>query len=354
MPTMKKLIVLMLLVLSPMSWADDTPAVQPVEESKSSPWLITPLLSSDPKLSTSVGALAGYVHEFDNESPPSLLGLFGTYSTTDSYYYGAFAQTFSGKDKHRTTLAVMAGVVRNDYADFAGSGLDVQTTDDLHLFAARYAYRFFGHWYFGPQLISANYAISGGNAFSEEVLKAVGLTGFDSNGLGLVAQYDTRDNQYSPSSGQAFEAYNIAYREEFGGDASFDVFSADYQYYLPHGERHVLAVRTAGTWSLDAPPGGYPSVDLRGYTAGQYIAENMILAELDERFSLTEKFGVTASAGLAYLYGDGSGEGKESLYPAGAIGSYYQLNDEKMVVRADFAMGKEGNYGFYLQFGQPF
>ncbi len=31
-----------------------------------------------------------------------------------------------------------------------------------------------------------------------------------------------------------------------------------------------------------------------------------------------------------------------------------QQNDKKMVVRADLAVGTEGNYGFYLQFGHPF
>ena len=30
------------------------------------------------------------------------------------------------------------------------------------------------------------------------------------------------------------------------------------------------------------------------------------------------------------------------------------LNDEKMVVRADFAVGKDGNHGFNLQFGHAF
>jgi hypothetical protein len=36
------------------------------------------------------------------------------------------------------------------------------------------------------------------------------------------------------------------------------------------------------------------------------------------------------------------------------IRKFKELNDEKLVVRADFAIGKEGNQGFYLQFGQPF
>ena len=311
-------------------------------------------MSSDPKISTAGGALAGYVHQFDEESPPSLFGVTGTYSTTDSWYLGAFAKSHFGKDKHRLTAAVVTGEIRNDYSDFLGSGLDVQTTDDLTMYALRYVIRVYGHWYLGPQFISTNYAISGGNLLSGQILEHIGLTGFKSNGLGLLAQYDSRDNQYSPSSGQVFEAHNIAFREAFGGDASFDVYSADYQYYLPHGKGHVLALHVKGRWTHDAPPSGYSSVDLRGYTRGQYLSPHMTLAEADYRYSLTEKWGIAAFAGIAGLYGDDTVDGDDRLFPAGGAGIFYQLNDEKMVVRADFAIGKDGNRGFYLKFGQPF
>ncbi|MCJ7540448.1 MAG: BamA/TamA family outer membrane protein [Desulfobacterales bacterium] len=353
-PTLKTLFIFILFLLAPMAQADEKPEAPPEKDSKSSPWFVTPLVSSDPKISTAGGALAGYVHQFDEESPPSLFGVTGTYSTTDSWYLGAFAKSHFGKDKHRITAAVVTGEIRNDYSDFLGSGLDVQTTDDLTMYALRYVIRVYGHWYLGPQFISTNYAISGGNLLSGQILEHIGLTGFKSNGLGLLAQYDSRDNQYSPSSGQVFEAHNIAFREAFGEDASFDVYSADYQYYLPHGKGHVLALHVKGRWTHDAPPSGYSSVDLRGYTRGQYLSPHMTLAEADYRYSLTEKWGIAAFAGIAGLYGDDTVDGDDRLFPAGGAGIFYQLNDEKMVVRADFAIGKDGNRGFYLKFGQPF
>jgi hypothetical protein len=311
-------------------------------------------VSSDPKISTAGGALAGYVYQFDEESPPSLFGVVGTYSTTDSWYLGAFAKAYFKEDKHRISAAIVTGEIRNDYSDFLNSGLDVQTTDALTMFALRYYLRVYGHWYLGPQFISTNYAISGDNLLSGQVLEHIGLTGFKSNGLGLYTQYDTRDNQYSPSSGQVFEAHNIAFRESFGGETSFDTYTADYQYYFSHGKGHVLALHVKGRWTVDAPPSGYSSVDLRGYTRGQYLAPHMTMAELDERYSLTEKWGLTVFAGIAGLYGDDSMDEGDRYYPAGGAGVYYQLNDEKMVVRADFAIGTEGNHGFYLQFGHPF
>ena len=160
MPTLKFLIVIVLILLTPMAYAeekaegppetvqtDEKPEIPSEKDSKSSPWLITPLLSSDPKISTAAGALAGYVHKFDEKSPASLIGVAGTYSTTHSWYLSAFAKVHFKEDTHRLSTAIATGEVRNDYSDFLGSGLNVQTTDDLELFALRYSYRFYGRWY---------------------------------------------------------------------------------------------------------------------------------------------------------------------------------------------------------------
>ena len=77
-------IILALLLIAPIAHADEKPEATPEKESKSSPWIITPLLSSDPKISTAGGALVAYVHQFDEKSPASMIGIAGTYSTTNS------------------------------------------------------------------------------------------------------------------------------------------------------------------------------------------------------------------------------------------------------------------------------
>jgi hypothetical protein len=278
----------------------------------------------------------------------------GVYSTTDSWYAGVFGVAFFGEDKHRLTTAIVTGEVRNDYDDFLGSGLDVQTTDDVTMFGLRYRYRFYGRWFLGPQLVSTNYAISGDNLLSGNVLEHIGLTGFQSNGVGLYTQYDSKDNQYSPSTGQVFEVHNVAYRESLGGDASFDTYSADYQYYIPQGKGNVIALHTRGRWTNDAPPSGYSSVDMRGYTRGQYLAPYMTMVEGDYRYSLQNKWGLAAFAGVAYLYGYDAPDEENELFPAIGAGVFYQLNNEGMVVRLDVAVGKDSNYGLYLTFGHGF
>lgn len=321
-----------------------------------SPWLFTPLVSSAPKFGTSIGALGAFLKKFDEVSPTSMFGAAASYSNTESAFLGIFANTYFDNDRQRLLAGIMGGEINNEYSDFLGSGYPVNTTDNIHAIFVRYLYRVTEDWFLGPQVLSTNYAISGNDWFSQEILARIGLTGFDSNGIGLVAQRDTRDNQNSPSTGSLLNFNNIAYRESFGGDTSFDAYAFNFRKYYPHGNGHVLAARIDGRWTDDAPPAGYSSVRLRGYTFGQYLAPNATLLEVEERYHIQGRWGATAFVGVECLYGGGkSCSDGGNLYPAGGAGITFLLKaEEKMVARAEFAIGEGDNHGFYLKFGYEF
>jgi len=256
-----------------------------------SPWLVTPLVSSAPKFGTSLGALGAYLKKFDDNSPTSMFGTAVSYSNTESAFIAVIANTYFDNDKQRLVAGAIGGEINNEYSDFLGTGYTVKTTDNIHAVFVRYLYRVSNNWFLGPQVLSTNYAISGNDWFSQELLARIGLTGFDSNGIGLVAQRDTRDNQNSPAKGSFLNMNNIAYRESFGGDYSFDAYALSFRKYFPHGMGHVLAARIDGRWTDDAPVGGYSSVRLRGYTFGQYLAPNATLLEVEERYHIKGRWG---------------------------------------------------------------
>lgn len=338
------------------AFTDSHAQVDEQAQETSSPWLAVPLVSSDPKVGTSAGALAGYLHRFDEQSPTSTFGATANYSNTDSYTVGLFARTYFAGDRHRLIAGVASGKIRNDYDDFLGSGLPVQTTDDLRFGAVRYLRRTGGGWFVGAQALATNYTISGQDALTDKVLDLLGLTGFDSNGIGVMVQFDSRDNQESPSTGRLFQISNLAYRKSLGGDESFDTYSAKFQQYLSYGAGHVTAFRVQGRFTSDAPVGAYSSVDLRGYVRGNYLAENAVSFEVEERYRLAERWAIAGFAGAACLFDGASDCGDSSAwYPAAGGGIIYTIKPkEKMVVRLDYAVGKEGNSGAYLRFGHPF
>jgi hypothetical protein len=348
--------VLFLLINPIISWAETPVPETPQDEKPESPWLITPLISSGPKFGTSLGAMAGYLHNFDDESPASMFGVMASYSNTESTVYGAFARTFFDQDRQRLIAGAVTGEVNNEYADFLGSGFEFKTTDNIHALFSRYLYRIKDDWFIGPQALSTDYAISGSDWFSDAILDRIGLTGFDSNGLGLVVERDTRDNQNSPSTGSRFNINNVAYRQSFGGDVSFDAYALSFSKYTSHGNGHVLAGRVNGRWTNNAPPSGYSTIMLRGYTMGQFLARHSTLFEIEERLHIKGRWGATAFLGAACLYGDGeSCDERTNWYPAAGAGITFMLKpEEKMIARAELATGKGENFGFYMKFGYEF
>ena len=326
------------------------------ESVQESPWLVAPLLSSTPKLGTSLGAMVGYIHKFDEVSPASTFVLMGTCSSSDSFVSGIFGKTYFDEDRQRLIVGGLYGRINNEYNDFLGTGKKFKTTDNIHALFTRYQYRIKDDWFIGAQMVMTNYAIIGSDRFSNAVLEFIGLNGFDSNGIGLVVERDTRDNQNSPSVGSSFLIHSLAYRKTFGGEEDFDVYALKSSKYFKHFKDYVLAVRLDGRWSVDAPAGAYSTVDLRGYTPGQYLAPYMTTLEIEERITFTEKWGGQIFTGVASLYGNNSSSSDDvNWYPSIGAGINYMLKEEeKMVIRADIATGKAGNYGFYLQFGRAF
>lgn len=337
-----------LIGIVPASNADDS-------ASEESPWILLPTLSVDPKLGNSIGVMAGYIHQLDPDSTPSMLVARYSISDEDSTIAGLFGQLFFDADQQKLVLGTVTGEINNDYDDFLGSGIPAQTTDDLEAWFLRYLHVVSGDWYAGGQVITSNYAI-GADDFFDPILDLIGLTGFDSTGIGLVAEYDTRDNLRNPTTGRLFGAHNIAYRESLGGDESFDVYSLKFSEYNNFRPDHVLAWQVKGRWTQDAPAGGYSSVELRGYVRGNYLAPNYSHAQVEDRISFSERWGMSVFGGVGCLYDDVSDCGDaDNLYPAVGAGAIFTLKpDAGIVVRAEIAKGKADEYVAYISVGNPF
>ncbi|AFU99380.2 surface antigen (D15) [Simiduia agarivorans SA1 = DSM 21679] len=323
---------------------------------KESPWLLAPTVSSNPKLGNTLGFLAGYLHKFDEQSPSSMVAIAASTSDTDSTVAGMFGRVFFDQDRQRILAGHARGKILNEYEDFLGTGLNINTTDDLTLTLFRYLHRVQGNWFLGGQLIRTEYTIEGDDPFSKLILQQLGLTGFEGNALGLSAERDTRDNQNSPYQGSHTEIHTNHYRDAWGSDVEFDVVTAKYAHFARITGRQVLAARFNTRITADAPISGYSSLDLRGYTRGEYLAPHVATFEVEDRIKLGNRWGATLFAGASCLFGEKARcDNREDWYPAVGAGITYQLKvEERMNVRAEIALGKHDNYGFYLQFGNAF
>ena len=242
-----------------------------------SPWLLVPLVSSNPKLGTAFGALGAYIHQFDADSRQSLFGLVYQYTSTHSTISAAFSRASFGADHHRLVALAVFGHINNDYQDYLGSGQPLQTNDNIKAIAGRYLYRVKGDWFLGAQGTSANYQVFGANPEDDLVLETLGLRGFSSSALGAVVMRDSRDNEDMPTRGWYLNLNNFAYREALGGAESFDAYRVDDKIFWQHGGRHVLAIRQFNWLTHEAPSAAQAAVVLRGYKFGQYLLQPAVL-----------------------------------------------------------------------------
>jgi hypothetical protein len=328
----------------------DTPAAGP--EKPSSPWLVVPLVSSNPKIGTSAGGLAAFVKKLDPDSRVSLVGLMYQYSSTDSSIGGAFARMSFGADHHRIVGIAAFGKINNDYQDYLGTGQPLQTRDDLRAVAGRYLYRVGGSWFLGALGTAANYQVFGADPEDDLVLETLGMRGFSSAALGAVIMHDSRDNDDMPARGWYMNVNNLAYREAFGGSDTFDAYRADFKAFIPHGGGHVLAIRQNNWITHDAPAVAQATVILRGYKLGQYLAPYMSSLEAEERLSLGRRWGATMFAGVAALYGEPVIPLKRSTLPTFGAGLQFIVKPAAhMLANLEYAQGVEDNHGIYLKFG---
>ena len=323
---------------------------------RSSPWLLVPMVSSNPKLGTSGGALAAYLHDFDPESRVSIFGVSYQYTSTHSSVAAAFARISSGADHHRIVGLGVFGYIKNDYDDYLGTGQPLKTDDDLKALAGRYLYRVNGNWFLGAQGTATNYQIFGQSPEDDLALETLGLVGFKSVGLGAVVMHDSRDNEDMPARGWFLNVNNRAYREGLGGEASYDAYRSDLKVIWPQGRGHLMALRQFNWLTYDAPSVAQATILLRGYKQGQYLAPYSSSFEAEERFWLGARWTATLFAGVASLYGDRGATTatttSRQYFPNWGGGIQFVIKPAKrMLMNFEYAQGIEDNRGGYLKFG---
>jgi hypothetical protein len=321
-----------------------------------SPWLLVPTLSSNPKLGTSLGGMAAYMYYFDPQSRPSLFGGSAQYTSTDSIVAALFAKTSFAADYQRLSALIASGNIKNNYDDFLGTGKPLKSEDNLRAFAVRYQYRVWGDWFVGAQFVNSNYEILGATALDQEALQTLGLTPLKAGGIGVIANLDSRDNEYSPHHGWLVNFNNIAYRDWIAGKENYDVYRADVRYYWEHGDGHVLAVHQGNVWTFDAPSSAYAPITLRGYKFGEYLGKYMSSLEAEERLRLAARWTATVFVGVGCLYGgDLKCSDSANVYPNVGAGVQYVIKEKQgMVLNLEYAKGTGDNQGVILKFGYGF
>ncbi len=217
----------------------------------------------------------------------------------------------------------------------------------------------FPNLYIGGRYIFDGYDMvevePGGKLDNSDVL---GRDGGIISGLGVVSNFDTRDNIFFPRKGVFLETVVLANQTFLGSDFNYVNYVVDFSKYFTINKNHVLALNAFGNFNSGNPPffqlallGG--TKKMRGYFEGTYRDKNLLLSQIEYRLPLFWRFGMVAFGSYGAVAPSLSQfQINQFRYTYGA-GIRFRLNDDGVNVRLDAAFSKNTS-GFYLTFLEAF
>lgn len=179
-----------------------------------------------------------------------------------------------------------------------------------------------------------------------------GVEGGTTVGLGLTGTRDTRDNLFSPRRGSYLELSWLVHDGLLGSDFDFHRVVLDARRFVPVGERGTLGVHGY----LEATPGRPPfqlmallggGRGLRGYREGRFRDRLHVMGQAEVRFPLWRRFGGVLFGAVGDVARSVGDLDAQELERAGGVGLRFRLTDEGVVLRGDFAVGREGGQLYF-------
>lgn len=170
--------------------------------------------------------------------------------------------------------------------------------------------------------------------------------------LGLLLEYDRRDNFFTPDKGLRWNVTIASSDEVIGSDYGFtSVVSAAY-WYIPVSERIIAGFRAEYQQVFGSPPFYMkPFILMRGIPVMRYQGDITALAETEWRWDFTNRHSLVTFGGTGKAIQDGDSFQESSWRVSGGMGWRY-LIARKLKLRAgiDIARGPE-QWAYYIVFG---
>ena len=318
-------------------------------------FLPVPVLSYNRSIGAIFGAapLAMYpLSKQDTVSPASISGLFGVYTTNETWMGMAFGRWYLAEDSWRITTAIGGGNIKFQFTPGISGIGSIQYATAAFFGYADVQRNIVGNLYAGLSYIYMEFD----TRFDVESDPRLAAR---LQGLGVVGSFDGRDDVYYPYNG-FFSEFNVNLFPTFlGNEASQGRAEVKLNQYLDvRDEQDVIAGRLYGGVGLGALDFQQQFVvgfkDLRGYTQGEYRGDQMVAGQVEYRWNPLPWFGAVAFGGVATVFNAIDEQNNGLLLPAGGAGIRFTVFDEyHMNVGLDAAVGRD-DWGVYFRIGEAF
>lgn len=302
-------------------------------------FLPVPIVITEPAVGFGLGAAVAYFHPqkqpdaevHGHRAPPSISVVMGAKTENGTYVYGLAHLGVWKNDHVRYTGALVKMNVnmafyldRGDYK-FLDRGIDFNIDGELLFQQAQFRLEE-SDWWLGVNYIFTN----ADNTFGLGEILPPELPdpqfSFDQGGLGVFAEYDSRDTIFTPSKGMSARLQYKNFGKTWGGDYDFDDYLVTLLHYTPVGDYSTLGLRFNGeTVNGDVPYFAYPFVNLRGIPAMRYQGKSVAVAEAEYLWGVTPRWSLVFFGGAGKTTSINRFRGEGQTVAAGGIGFRYRL-----------------------------
>ena len=175
--------------------------------------------------------------------------------------------------------------------------------------------------------------------------------------LGVVANYDSRDDIFYPYRGSLIEISYLINSKNVGSDFEYQKIYLDAASYFNFGKNNILALNLYSELTFGDAPFNQLSLlggpkRMRGYLEGRFRDDHYLAFQSEYRFPIYKRFKGVVFGGLGSV--GSQEEGLENLLFSYGLGVRFGISKtERINIRLDYGFGKNTS-GFYLTFGEAF
>lgn len=189
--------------------------------------------------------------------------------------------------------------------------------------------------------------------FEDELTRLLTIS-TKTSGVGITAEYDTRDNFFSPSAGIRYQFNHLWYDDTFGSDIEYQLTELSGLHYLPITEKWRSGFRVEVNYANAdqfLPTYATPAIKLRGIPAQRYQGNAVVNTELEIVYKINNRFDVNVFGGVGYAANEwGELSDAKSRVAKGAGFRYLIARRYGFKMGVDVAKGPEESV-FYIQAG---
>lgn len=172
------------------------------------------------------------------------------------------------------------------------------------------------------------------------------------SGVSVIVEYDNLNNFLSPTKGIRVHLSYDQNLKAFGGTRDWGKINFFTHMYFPVNKKWTPALRLESSLTTGEPPFyAKPFVYLRGVPALRYQGSFIILAETEQLFDITSRWGILGFAGIGKAYDSIEFMNSDELvWNAGGGFRYLLARTLGLKVGIDIARGPE-EWAFYVTIG---